>query len=298
MEFYLEAMRNDIDIASLDCDIEIDRTVLELEYYNNTENFYKECGHTDEDEYFIEAGKTIVSSLLDIVKSVIRFIDTCVSKVRELFTGKKMKDLKNRYEEAVRKNPKLKDAKINFPYDGNIIEIEDKNNNQMFIDISKMANASSEEIEAYINQTYYQKKKEQKERKRKFQRGVAKDTVNIMKFASAFALLGIIADRYYKNSKARQKLLKQIEGKAEETENKKIKALAKLAHEKEYKTTNKSTDLLRGAWIDLIDNIRGTTRDELNIILGSVTTIEGVLKRNKSVDDAVADNMAILDSKK
>jgi hypothetical protein len=295
MDFYLEAMRNDIDIASLDCDIELDKAELTLNYYNSVENFYKESCNSEE-EFFLEAHQTIGQSITNIIKSVINFINTCANKVRELFTGKKIKDLKQRYEEAIRKNPKLKDAKINFPYDDTWIKIQDKNNLDMYLDISKMANASSEEIYDQISQKYEQRKKERKEFHHKYRHEANKDAAKAVTLISVATLLFAADARYIKNVFDREKLLKQIENKAEETESKRIKALAKLAHDKEYKSLK--TKGIRRLWINLIDNIKGTTRDELTLIMGAVAAIDAELKKNKSIDDAAADNMAILNNKK
>jgi hypothetical protein len=299
MKFYLEALKNDIDIMSLDCVIEMDRIQFMSDYYDNHENAYKESC-TSENELYTEAAEKFSDSIRNLIKVVIRFIRNCAEKVRILFTGKKIKELTQKYEDAIKKNPKLKDAKIYLDDDYNTIVIRDKNNNSMFMSVSKMIDASSEEVEKQILQEFedrYNREKEITQKIKTDKKLFRTATKTAMTWGGVIALLLAAEARFMKNAHDRQVLLKKIETITDTSESKKIRKLGKKAEEIQYKHIY-DNNRVRGVFKTLIDNIQGTTKQELAIILGAVSALDHELKSNKIIAKAAADNIAILDKKK
>lgn len=113
MKFYLEAMKNDIDIQSLDCDIELDRAQLNIDYYSAQKNFYNESSN---DDYYTEGtiGRYIIEGVSNAIIKVIDFISTCIEKLNELFAKSKLEKLKKEYEKAAKEDPSIKDRMVTF----------------------------------------------------------------------------------------------------------------------------------------------------------------------------------------
>lgn len=184
MEFYLEAFKNDIDIASLECDIELDRSQLIIDYYTNQENFYKESGDSEYETFMFEAGNKIGNAIKNAFNKVIDFIRKCVNKVKELMSGKKIKNTTDKLEKALKDNPELKNKKITYK------------------DYSKQTKALDEYSEKLKSGKVKGNNKEELEKIKK----IGPTVVNIT-LGAAVATLGTLTGVFYKKSKDREKML-------------------------------------------------------------------------------------------
>ena len=180
MNFYLEAMKNDIEIASMDCDITLDRAELISDYYTDMSNIYSESV-SDNEEWFTEAGNKITEGIKKAIDAVIEFINKCVDKIKEMMTKQKIKKLQDKYEEAVRKDPSLKNKKIKY-YD-----LTEKNNARQKL-VNKLNNNNND-----LDKDSIENEKEKISK--------IKPVVKTVLIGSAFVLLTSLSAAMYKTAK-------------------------------------------------------------------------------------------------
>ena len=114
MEFYLESMKNDLDIASMECDISLDRASLTMDYYTNIGNFYKESGREASEEWMTEAGGKVGEALKKAVNAVIEFINKCIDKIKEAFAKARLKALVDKYNKLVKEKPEFAGWEVEY----------------------------------------------------------------------------------------------------------------------------------------------------------------------------------------
>ena len=186
MELYLEAVENDITIASMECDIEVDRANLVINYYSDMENFYKESGDESYESVIFEAGNKIGNAIKRVVNKVIEFIQKCVDKVKELMASKKLKNTTDKLEKALKENPELKNKKITYK------------------DYSDQTKAIDEYVKKIKKSGADENSKEEFENIKK-----KKPKIVTIALGAAVATLGTTAGIFYERSKYYKRLFKE-----------------------------------------------------------------------------------------
>ena len=182
MNFYLESINNNLDISSLECDIIIDRSNFTIEYYSNMNNLYKESCDVSTDDWFMEAGNKIGEAIQNAIDAVIKFINECVDKIKEMITNHRIRALAKKYEASAKKDPNLKNKKIQYT---DYMEIAEK----------EIRSAKTiKELKGTLDTVTDDIEKARKKIK------AIKPVVKVISCSAVISLLGTISAKIYKNS--------------------------------------------------------------------------------------------------
>ena len=124
MKFYFESIKNDLDIAELNCGIELDRAILYLEYYNNVSNIYNESAQ-DHSDWFVESEnnfKNTINAVIEAIKEFFKKIHQAIKehvnklrgRIEKAYTTEKLRDVLNDFEDKVERAEKFGIKKVKF----------------------------------------------------------------------------------------------------------------------------------------------------------------------------------------
>ncbi len=189
INFYFESIDKELEILSLECDINIDRA-LNIDYYSNIDDIYN-VSNNDTLEIITEDGNKIANGIKAAIDSIIKFIDSCVEKVKEIIASHQIKKSIKMYNSAIKKDPSLANKKITFTDHTDIAKAKDES-------VKKVSKSKS----------VFQIKKDIENLQEKITK--MKPKVKAVSIGAGIALLGGLSAKMYKNSKERKSTIEQL----------------------------------------------------------------------------------------